>query len=102
MKVMRIISYVLILLIILLGITFAVRNDTPVTLDYYLGNTKIALSLLMVYCLGIGIILGFLTTIYPWFKLKNRNRSLKNHIKQLEKNQAVVAETSSLEPTDKT
>jgi uncharacterized membrane protein YciS (DUF1049 family) len=88
MKVMRIISYVLILLIILLGITFAVRNDTPVSLDYYLGTTKIALSLLMVYCLGIGIVLGFLAIIYPWFKLKRRNRVLKNRIKHLEKEQA--------------
>ncbi len=89
MKFLRIISYILIVLIILLGITFAIRNDTPVPLNYYLGTTKIALSLLMVYCLGIGILLGFIAIIYPWFKLKKQNRSLRNRIKQLEKDQIV-------------
>lgn len=85
MKLKRIIAYLFLLIILLLGLSFAAINANPVTVNYYLGTASVSLSLLIVYTLGIGIVLGFVTLIIPWFKLKRENRMLKNTIKKVEK-----------------
>lgn len=85
MKVKQIISYLIILIIIILAVTFAASNANTVTLHYYFGAINISLSLLLVYALGIGIILGFVAMFFPYLKLKNEKRTLKNRIKQIEK-----------------
>ncbi len=84
MKIVRIISYIIIAIIIILGISFAIANDKPVDLHYYFGTVSVALSLLLVYCLGIGIILGFLAMVYPCLKAKRQNKSQQQRINQLE------------------
>ncbi|MFT3742053.1 MAG: LapA family protein [Gammaproteobacteria bacterium] len=84
MKILRLISYLIILVIVILGVSFAITNDTPVTLKYYLGTATLPLSLLLVYTLGLGIILGFVANLWPYFKLRNQNRQLKNQLKQLQ------------------
>jgi putative membrane protein len=80
MKLKRIISYVLLLLILLLGLSFAALNADPVEISYYVGKSMTPLSLLLVYTLGLGILLGLFTTLIPLFKLKRENRALKNAI----------------------
>ena len=85
---MRIISYIILLIIILAGITFAILNAELVTLNYYFGAGKISLSLLMVLCLGIGVLLGLLTALWPILRLKRKNYRLKSQLKQLEKDRA--------------
>lgn len=84
MKILRIFSYILIAIIVVLGISFAIANDKAVELHYYFGTVNVALSLLLVYSLGIGIILGFLAMTYPCLKAKRQNKSLQNRVKQLE------------------
>lgn len=82
MKIKQIIFYLILLIIIILAVTFAASNAGTVTLHYYLGSINISLSLLLVYVLGIGIILGFFAMFFPYLKIKNQNRILKNRIKQ--------------------
>ncbi len=82
MKITRIISYIFLLIIIILAITFAALNASPIRLNYYLGTTQISLSLLLVYVLGLGILLGLLTTIFPFLKLKQELRVLKRRLKK--------------------
>ena len=67
MKIFRFFSVIFLLIVIVLGLTFAAMNATPVSIRYYVGTATVNLSLLLVYSLGIGIILGFLTT----FSLKS-------------------------------
>ncbi|MDF3054710.1 MAG: uncharacterized protein K0Q74_617 [Gammaproteobacteria bacterium] len=86
MKGKRIIGYILLLLILLLGITFASINATPVSFDYYFSRSEIPLSLLLAYTLGVGILLGFLSAFFTIIQLKNNNRKLKHQLKETEKN----------------
>ena len=82
---MRIFLYLILLVIVVIGLTFAALNATPVMFNYYIGSRTISLSLLLVYTLGIGIILGMLVSITPVIRLKKQNYSLKNRVKQTEK-----------------
>jgi|JI10StandDraft_1071094.scaffolds.fasta_scaffold23832_3 putative membrane protein len=82
MKIKKFITYLSLLIILLLGVSFATLNAEPVAVNYYLSTGHIPLSLLLVYALGIGILLGLLATIIPLLKLKTENRSLKKTIKK--------------------
>jgi lipopolysaccharide assembly protein A len=87
---MRIISYIILVIIIILGVTFALLNAEPVSLNYYVGTRQISLSLLLVLFLGVGVIFGLIVTIIPILRLKNRNRQLKQQLKQMHKESAVT------------
>jgi uncharacterized membrane protein YciS (DUF1049 family) len=67
------------------GLTFASLNSSIVTFNYYLGVKDIALSLLLVFVFGGGIVLGLLVSIFPWLKVKRDNMRLKFHLKVVEK-----------------
>lgn len=82
---MRIFSTIFIAAIILVGITFAILNSSPVILNYYFGTQKISLSLLLALTLGIGVVCGLILFIPTFFKLKKRNYKLKHQVKQMEK-----------------
>ena len=86
---MRIFSYIILLIIIVLGLTFAILNAELVSLNYYFGTRQISLSLLMVLCLGVGVLLGLLAALFPILRLKRKNYYLKSQIKQLEKSQTI-------------
>lgn len=58
----RIVSLLLLLVVVLLGLSFAVLNAEPVQVQYYLGEARIPLSLAMVLSLIVGAILGVLAT----------------------------------------
>ncbi len=82
---MRIFSTLLIAAIILVGITFAILNSSPVVLNYYFGSHKISLSLLLALTLGVGVLCGLILFIPTFFRLKKGNYKLKHQVKQLEK-----------------
>jgi putative membrane protein len=82
---MRIISAIIILLILILGVTFASLNAEPVVVNYYLGSSKLPLSLLLVLILGCGALLGILVSIPIWARLKKENYTLSHRIKVVEK-----------------
>jgi putative membrane protein len=82
MKLKKIISYIFLLLLLLLGLSFAALNADPIAINYYLGKSEIPLSLLLIYALGIGILLGLLSTLIPLLKLKKENHSLKKTLKK--------------------
>lgn len=82
---MRIFSFIIFLIIIFLGVTFAVMNAQPVDINYYLGTNKLPLSLLLVLVLGIGAFIGWLTGLLLWLRLKGENLRLSHRIKIVEK-----------------
>lgn len=86
---MRIFSYFFLFIVVLLGFTFAVLNAEPVNLNYYVGARSISLSLLLVLCVGIGVLVGLLITFVSIIRVKRENRQLKNALKSLEKTTAV-------------
>ncbi len=81
---MRIISYFLLLLIILVGVTFATLNSNAVTVNYYLGHNTMPLSLLLVLVFAIGGLLGILVGFWLLFKIKVKNYRLTQRLKLAE------------------
>ncbi len=82
---MRIITYILLLLIIILGITFALLNHSPVTFNYYLGQLVLPLSMLLIISFAFGSLLGLLVSLWIYIKLKISNFRLHKHLKVAEK-----------------
>lgn len=81
---MRFFSYIIAILLILFGLSFAILNASPVKLNYYLGTTTIALSLLLVLTVGVGILIGFIVSLGKFFKLKRKIHHLRHRVRDLE------------------
>lgn len=82
---MRIITYLLLLIIILTGITFAVLNPAPVVLHYYIGQRTMPLSLLLVSVFASGALAGLIVGLLLLLKAKIKNYHLKQRLKMAEK-----------------
>ena len=82
---MRILSYVILLVIIVLGISFATLNSEAVTLQYYIGHKTLPLSLLLVSVFATGCLLGILVGLGIVIRLKLKNFRLRQRLKLAEK-----------------
>ena len=82
---MRIITYLVLLVIMLVGLTFASLNAIPVSFNYYLGTKTITLSMLLVVAFGVGVFLGLIVSFFSWIRLKKDNFLLKSRLKNVEK-----------------
>ncbi|MEI8055238.1 MAG: LapA family protein [bacterium] len=82
---MRILSYLVLLVIMLAGLTFTSLNSVPVSFNYYLDSKTFTLSLLLVFAFGGGIFLGLLASIFSWINIKRDNFRLKSRLKLVEK-----------------
>ena len=78
---MSIIKYALILLVVLIGLAFHVRNGQLVAVDYYLGSSEIPLSMALAVALLGGAILGVLSGLPAWLKLKREKAKLNRQLK---------------------
>lgn len=81
---MRILTYLILLILILIGVTFAALNANPVLIYYYVGSSKLPLSLLLVVALIGGVILGVVASVIPYLRLHNKNRRLRQRLKVVE------------------
>ncbi len=81
---MKIFTYVIAIILILFGLSFALLNANAVKLDYYFGSVDISLSLLLILTVGLGILIGLMFSLAPLLKLKRKNYQLRSRIKQLE------------------
>ncbi len=78
-------SFLIICFILFLGVTFAGLNSQNVTINYYVNATQMPLSLLVVLVLGVGGLMGWLTGILLWLRLKTENVRLSHKLKNSEK-----------------
>lgn len=82
---MRIISYIFLIIVIVLGVSFATLNSEVVNINYYVGQKAIHLSLLLVLVFSMGSLLGIVVGIWILFKIKIKNYKLKQQLKMAEK-----------------
>ena len=82
---MRIIGYLFLLVIILLGVTFSTLNAEAVTVNYYVGRSTLPLSLLLVITFSLGCVLGMLVGAWLLMKTKVQNYRLKHQLTLAEK-----------------
>lgn len=82
---MRILTYIILLIIILLGITFATLNHNEVVINYYVGQRSLPLSILLVLSFVAGCVIGLLMSLAILLKLKLKNYRLRQQLKVTEK-----------------
>lgn len=82
---MRIISYFFLLIIVLFGMTFATFNSESVTINYYIGQATLPLSLLLVLVFAFGCLIGMVVGFWLLIKAKLLNYRLKQRLYLAEK-----------------
>lgn len=73
----RLVYIIFSLILLIVGILFAVLNADPVTLHYYFGDKNIPLSLVLIIAIIIGAILGVISSAGVIVKLKRENAKLR-------------------------
>lgn len=74
---MVIVKLLLLLLFMFVGASFALINDTPVVVDLYFMRPELPLSVLLLLALGCGIVLGGLSGMVYFMRIKKENANLK-------------------------
>ena len=82
---MRILSYLVLLIVILIGVTFAALNHNAVSINYYVGQRVLPLSFLLVLSFAAGSLLSLLVGFWLLLKIKIKNHRLQQHLKTAEK-----------------
>ncbi len=74
----RIIIFILLLLVALIGLSFALLNADTVTLNYYFDKLQAPLSLIMVIALALGAVMGVLASM--WVVITQKREMAKSAI----------------------
>lgn len=82
---MRIVSYFFILAITIFGMAFATLNSESVTVNYYVGQSTLPLSLLLVLIFASGCLVGMIVGLCLFVKTKLRNYRLHQRLTLAEK-----------------
>ena len=80
-----ILIFTLVLLVIVTGMFFHLRNDQKVVLDYFLGTADIYISVLAVLAFAFGALAGMIAGLPLLIKYRYQNVRLKRHIRISEK-----------------
>ena len=81
---MSYVKYALILLVVLLGLAFHIRNDQPVVVDFYLGSFELPLSLALAATLLAGALLAVIAGLPKWLALKRDKAKLGRQLKKFQ------------------
>ena len=87
---MRYVGYLIILLLLILGVSFAILNAEAVQINYYVATRHMPLSLLMVICFGIGVLLGLAVLFLKVVRLRIDNRLLRRQLNKLKQEIAAI------------
>lgn len=81
----RIILLVIALIIILIGLSFALVNAENVKLNFYIGSFEAPLSLVVVLSMVVGAVIGVLASLGMVLRHKREIHRLKRSVKMTEK-----------------
>jgi putative membrane protein len=81
----RLAGFLLLLVLIVLGLSFAVLNAETVPLNYYFGYREIPLSMIVVLSLAAGAVIGVLVGMGTILRLKQQAASLRLKLQRAEK-----------------
>lgn len=82
---MRIVSYIIFLILLFMGVAFACLNRQEISVNYFLDEAHLPLSLLLVVVFALGGIVGLLAAGFAIMRHKMENIALKHKLKKLEK-----------------
>ena len=92
----RLLGFLLLIVLVVLGLSFAVLNAEPVPLNYYFGYREIPLSMIVVLSLAAGAVIGALVSLGMILRLKQQAARLRRKLRSAEKE----AEKMSLLPAN--
>ncbi|HLD84696.1 MAG TPA: lipopolysaccharide assembly protein LapA domain-containing protein [Coxiellaceae bacterium] len=88
---MRYILYAIWVLLVVLGVSFAVLNSHDVQINYFVGDKTLYFPFIMLIILVLGALLGVLALLPSFIRLKVHGYELKRKIKSLEKESAALS-----------
>jgi len=69
---------------ILVGGAFAVANNQPATIELYFSTPTLPLSLLLLFAVGVGIVLGAIASSFFYMRIKKENADLRRQSRLVE------------------
>jgi putative membrane protein len=81
----RLLGFLLLVVLVVLGLSFAVLNAEPVSLNYYFGYREIPLSMIVVLSLAAGATIGVLVSMGMILRLKQQAARLRKKLQAAEK-----------------
>jgi lipopolysaccharide assembly protein A len=81
----RLLGFLLLIFLIVLGLSFAVLNAETVPLNYYFGHREIPLSMIVVLSLAAGAVIGVLVSMGMILRLKRQSSRLRRQLEHAEK-----------------
>ena len=81
----RLLGFLLLVVLVVLGLSFAVLNAEPVSLNYYFGYRDIPLSMIVVLSLAAGATIGVLVSMGMILRLKQQAARLRKKLQAAEK-----------------
>ena len=76
---MRLLMWILVSILVLVGVSFACLNAEPVKLHYYVGVQELPLSFLLIATLILGMLIGLILSWFSIIKLKIQLKRLQSH-----------------------
>lgn len=77
----RLLGFLLLVILVVLGLSFAVLNSQSVALNYYFGARDIPLSMVVVVSLVAGAVTGILVSLGTIIRLKQQTGSLRRRLR---------------------
>lgn len=81
---MRLFMLFFYLILIVLGVSFAVLNASPAVVNLYIKTMTLPVSVIIVISFSLGLVLGFCMSLLRRMRLKMEASKLKNHLKLCE------------------
>jgi putative membrane protein len=79
---MRLFSYLITILLVILGITFAILNASLTKINFYFTEVTLNLSLILVLTFAMGVVLGMMLGVIWYLRLKREVHHLQQELKQ--------------------
>ena len=86
----RVFVFLFILALVVLGLSFAVLNATPVTFNYYFGFREIPLSLIVVLSILSGALLSVVVSVGTIVRLKSSAARLKKQLETMRRDEEQI------------
>jgi len=81
----RLLGFLFLVVLVVLGLSFAVLNAQSVSLNYYFGYRDIPLSMIVVLSLAAGAVIGALVSAGLILRLKAQTLQLRRKLRNAEK-----------------
>ncbi len=81
----RLVGFLFVVVLVVIGLSFAVLNSQPVSLNYYFGYRDIPLSMIVVLSLAAGAVIGVLVSAGLILRLKAQAGRLRRKLRNAEK-----------------